>query len=185
MNYHKIYGILFSIFVIFIITGCAAEKPDNSGNQLAAWLKGVWITGIGTYTIYTDSHYFVLSSEGDSTRPNLYYGASQVRYNEKGMARKQVLRLREYPGSEPVIFREDVFQPDHKETPLVIDTTCFDKNNCTIKDGIIYDVIIEKTDKYILLATCNGDKEKIFSNGVSVYLPADGGEFYSYRIEEF
>ncbi len=185
MNYHKIYGILFSIFVIFIIIGCGAEKPDISGNQLAEWLKGVWISGIGTYTIYTDSHYFVLSNEGDSARPNLYFGASQVQYNEKGMARKQVLRYREVPNIDPTIFRETAFQSDHTEAPLVIDTTCFAGNTCTIKDGIIYDVIIEKTDDYILLATCNGDKEKIFSNGVYVYLPADGGEFYSYRVEEF
>ena len=52
-------------------------------------------------------------------------------------------------------------------------------------DGIIYDSVTEVTDEYILLATCNGDKEKIFSNGTSAYLPAGGGEFYSLRIENF
>ncbi len=49
---------------------------------------------------------------------------------------------------------------------------------------MIYDAVTEVTDEYILLATCNGDSEKIFANGVSVYMPASGGEFYSYRVEE-
>lgn len=185
MNYHKICGILFPILVALIFLGCCQETTSDPVNQLAEWRKGVWISGNGTYTIYTDSHYFVLSYEGDSTRPNLYYGASQVQFHEKGLARKQVMRLRQFPGGDPTLFKESILQPDHKEAPLVLDTTCFNKKTCTIKDGIIYDVIIEKTDVYILLATCNGDKEKIFSNGVSTYLPAGGGEFHSYRVEEF
>jgi hypothetical protein len=36
-----------------------------------------------------------------------------------------------------------------------------------------------------LLSTCNGDREKIFSNGISIYLPASGGEAYAYRVERF
>ena len=71
------------------------------------------------------------------------------------------------------------------EIPLEIDTTQFAPNTCNIKDGIIYDSITEETDEYILLTTCNGDKEKIFSNGTAAYLPAGGGEFYSIRIESF
>jgi hypothetical protein len=176
---------LLLLFVTFIFLGCCQKTTCDSVNQLAEWRKGVWISGSGTYTIYTDSHYFVLSYTGDSTQPNLYYGASQVQFHEKGLARKQVMRLRQSPGGESTLFKESVVQPDHTEAPLEIDTTCFNKNSCTIKDGIIYDVIIEKTDEYILLATCNGDKEKIFADGKSAYLPAGGGEFFSYRVEEF
>jgi len=179
------YSILFIIITISFFQSCGIEKRIDTTGHLAEWRQGVWITGNGTYTIYTDKHYCVLSYEGDSTRPNLYYGASQVQFHDKGMARKQVMRLRQFPGGDPILFRETAFQPDHTEAPLDIDTTCFNGVSCTIKDGIIYDVIIESTNEYILLATCNGDKEKIFANGVSVYLPAGGGEYYSYRVEKF
>jgi hypothetical protein len=50
---------------------------------------------------------------------------------------------------------------------------------------VIYDSVEEETDEYILLATCNGDKEKIFSDGRSVYMPANGGEYWAYRIESW
>jgi hypothetical protein len=188
MKCKHILNIVIALSIIFTITGCGIKKRPaliNQPNKLAEWLKGVWITGIGTYTIYTGNHYFVISNEGDSLRPNLYFGASQVKYTDKGMARKQVLRYRQVPNNDPTIFRETDFQSDHTEAPLVIDTTLFNGNTCTVKDGIIYDVIIEQTDEYILLATCNGDKEKIYSNGVYVYLPAGGGEYYSYRVEKF
>ena len=66
-----------------------------------------------------------------------------------------------------------------------IDDKLFSPGVCNIVDGIIYDSITEVTDTYILLSTCNGDREKIFANGVSVYLPADGGEAYAFRIEQF
>ena len=59
----------------------------------------------------------------------------------------------------------------------------FQPGKCNIHEGIIYDSLAEETDDYILLATCNGDKEKIFSDGRSVYMPADGGEFWAHRIE--
>ncbi len=188
MKHIKILNIFIALFIIIVITGCGIEKRTavtSQPNQLAEWLKGVWITGVGTYTIYTDSHYFVLSNEGDSLRPNLYFGASQVIYTDKGKARKQVLRYRQVPNNDPTIFRETDFQDDHTEAPMVIDTTLFSGTSCTIQDGIIYDVIIEQTDEYILLATCNGDKEKIYDNGVYAYLPASGGAYYSYRVEKF
>jgi hypothetical protein len=139
--------------------------------KLAEWRQGVWISGVGTYTIWTDSHYFVVSYEGDTASPNLYIGASQV-------------RLREVPGGDRQMFRETAFQSDGKEGPMVFDSAMFRADACNVVEGVIYDAVMEVTDEYILLATCNGDKEKIFSNGVSVYLPAGGGEFYSYRIEK-
>ncbi len=157
--------------------------PDG-GIKLAEWRKGVWISGSGTYTIYTDTHYFILSHDGDSTSPNLYFGASQVKFCKKGMARKQVIRLRQMPGRDMQLFKGLSFRPDHTEEPLSIDTSLFAPGRCNVKKGIIYDSITETTDEYILLATCNGDREKIFANGVAVYMPAGGGEFYSYRIEK-
>ena len=159
-----------------------ARPPEGSQNNLREWRKGVWISGGGTYTVYTEDHYFVVSVEGDSAAPNLYCGASQVVFHRRGMARRQVLRLRQSPGSDMQTFNASMIEPDHSEAPLVIDTSLFVPGTCTIAGGIIYDAVTESNDKYILLSTCNGDKEKIFSNGVSVYLPADGGEFYSYRV---
>ncbi len=79
---------------------------------------------------------------------------------------------------------ENLFQKDHTEAPLAIDPELFRAGVCNIKEGTIYDSITESTDEYILLSTCNGDKEKIFSNGVSVYMPAGGGQYYAYRIEK-
>jgi hypothetical protein len=175
----KIYGIPLLLSLLFV--ACVQPSGDGS-DKLREWRKGVWISGDGTYTVYTDEHYFVVSVEGDSARPNLYCGASQVKFHRRGMARQQVLRLRQSPGGAMQTFSRFVFQPDHSEAPLVVDTTLFVPGTCTISDGVIYDAVTEVTGEYILLSTCNGDKEKIFSNGVAVYLPADGGEFYSYRI---
>jgi len=166
-----------------LLAACSAWMPD-ADTRLAEWRKGVWISDNGTYTIYTDTHYFVISYEGDSASANLYFGASQVRFCKRGVARKQVIRLRQTPGRDMQLFKDLPFRPDHTEEPLSIDTTLFKPGRCITKKGIIYDSITETTAEYILLTTCNGDKEKIFSNGVSIYMPAGGGEYYSYRIEE-
>ncbi len=186
---NKWYSVL--IIVIFMLLGASCSNPRvntekklDEGTRLAEWRKGVWLAGDGSYTIYTDTHYFVVMASGDSSSANIYCGASQVRYHNKGMARKQVIRVRQFPGSTVTWFKENVLG-HNAEIPLEIDTTQFAPNTCNIKDGIIYDSITEITKDYILLSTCNGDKEKIFSNGVSVYLPKDGGEFYSLRIERF
>jgi hypothetical protein len=152
--------------------------------KLAEWRKGVWLLGDGSYAIYTDTHYFVVMVSGDSASPNIYCGASQVKFHEKGMARKQVIRVRQLPGGDLVTFKENVLG-HNAEIPLEIDTIQFAPNTCNIVDGIIYDSVTEVTDEYILLATCNGDHEKIFSDGTAAYLPAGGGEFFSVRIESF
>jgi hypothetical protein len=161
-----------------------SENASSEANKLKEWRKGVWLLGDGSYAIFTDDHYFVVQVSGDSASPNIYCGASQVVYHRKGMARKQVIRVRQLPGGELFSFKQNVLGHD-AEIPLVIDTTLFVPNTCNIKDGIIYDSITEETDEYILLATCSGDYEKIYSNGTSAYLPAQGGEFYSIRIEKF
>jgi hypothetical protein len=183
---------LFFVFMLglllLLIASCSPsvqEKEQNSGeNKLAQWRKGVWLLGDGSYAIYTDTHYLVVMVSGDSASPNIYCGASQIQFHRKGMARKQVIRVRQMPGGEQTTLKKNVLGKN-AEIPLEIDTTQFAPNTCNIKDGIIYDSITEITDEYILLSTCNGDKEKIFSNGTSAYLPAGGGEYYSVRIESF
>jgi len=184
-------GKKLSVLVLFLgpivalaLGSCSTARHDVEA-RFKEWRNGVWISGGGTYTIYTDTHYFVVSFEGDTASANVYCGASQVQYCSKGMARKQVIRLRQMAGHDLQLFKKLVFDDNQREQPLEIDTTLFVPGVCNIKDGVIYDSITEVTDEYILLATCNGDQEKIFANGVSVYLPADGGEFYSYRVEGF
>jgi len=180
------------IFVFIIIPALIAAlgytsptKVESTRDKLIKWRTGVWLSAGGTYTIWTPEHYFVLSMSGDTTNPNLYYGCSQVSYHEKGLTRYQVQRFRKFPGGDPTMFSKNTFTAENNETPYSPDTTLFDPKKCIIQDGVIYDAIIEITDSYILLATCNGDREKIFSDGKSAYLPAGGGEFFSYRIEEF
>ena len=179
------YGIVLLMTVIAVtFVGCC-KSVQGEKNKLAEWRKGVWIAGAGTFTIYTDNHYFVVSYEGDSASSNIYCGASQLIFHNKGIARKQLIRLRQNPGGNLYSFRERTFASDRTEAPLVIDPNLFTPGTCHIKNGIIYDAVTEVADDYIFLATCNGDKEKIYSNGVSVYLPAGGGEYYSNRIEKF
>lgn len=184
---------LFAIFIALTsiaLASCTGQSQSAVADHpvqshLAEWQKGVWIQPGGSYTIYTDTHYFVVMASGDPDSPNIYCGASQVRYCSGGMARKQVVRVRQLPGGDMNTFNESVFEEGGKEDLLVIDTTLFKPDVCNIVDGVIYDSITEETDDYILLSTCNGDKEKIYKNGVSVYMPKDGGEFYSYRVETF
>jgi hypothetical protein len=180
---NKSYSFLMIMMIILLGASCSLTPVDTK-IKLAEWRKGVWLLEDGSYAIYTDTHYFVVMVSGDSTSKNIYCGASQVQYHKKGMARKQIIRVRQLPGGGLTSFKENVLG-HNAEIPLKIDTTQFAPNTCNIKDGIIYDSITEITKDYILLSTCNGDKEKIFSNGTSVYLPKEGGEFYSLRIERF
>ncbi len=181
-----IISVLIIILTLIAALGSGSTtEVESARDKLIKWRTGVWLSAGGTYTIWTPKHYFVLSMSGDTTNPNLYYGCSQVSYHEKGLTRHQVQRFRIFPGGDLTMFSENTFTAENSETPYSPDTTLFDPKKCVIQDGVIYDAIIEITDTYILLATCNGDREKIFSNGKSAYLPAGGGEFYSYRVEEF
>jgi len=181
-----IISVLIVIFALIIVLGCGAPtEVESARDKLIKWRTGVWLSAGGTYTIWTPNHYFVLSISGDTSNPNLYYGCSQVSFHEKGVTRHQVQRLRKFPGGDLTMFSENTLNAENRETPYSPDTTLFDPEKCVIKDGVIYDAIIEITDTYILLATCNGDREKIFNTGTSAYLPASGGEYYSYRVEEF
>lgn len=167
------------------LLSCSHSATDSTEEKLKSWRKGVWVSSASTYTVWTDSHYFVVSSEGDSTSPNVYCGVSQILYHERGIARQQVVRVRQLPGGEISLGGWSVLRNDNTETPMSIDTTLFVPGTCTIRGGIIYDAITEFNDTSILLSTCDGDKERIFYNGSSVYLPAGGGEFWSVRVESW
>ncbi|HEX7343177.1 MAG TPA: hypothetical protein VF398_02875 [bacterium] len=173
---------------MFLSTALAqnSESAGGAASTLAQWRQGVWLLQDGSFAIYTDSHYFVLLAEGgDGDNANIYCGASQIRFHDQGLARKQILRVRKVPSGEFSFFKDNVLTEDHGERLMEIDPSQFSPGNCNIKDGIIYDSITEMGNDYILLTSCNGDREKIFSNGVAVYLPAGGGESHQYRIEEF
>ena len=167
---------------------CVSKQPAGSSSRqserLREWRKGVWTQGDGSFTIYTNTHYFVVSSTGDSSSMNLYVGASQIAFHEKGIARKQILRVRQMPGASVQTFIDSVINENGEEALLIFDTTLFIPGSCTLKNGILYDAIEASTDSSITLSTCNGDKEVVYSKGVSKYLPAGGGEAYSVRIEK-
>lgn len=184
-KYRRALLLFGSILGLMSFVECSTKVELSSvRSRLAEWRKGVWMAGNGTYTIYTDTHYFVISYGGESTNPNTYVGASQIAFHNKGTARKQILRLRQPIGAPISYFLGDGFTAAHQEPPFVYDTTLFKPGICQIKEGVIYDAVTEVTDTSILLSTCNGDKERIYSNGMSVYLPAGGGEYYSYRVEQ-
>lgn len=163
----------------------ACSTTPTTEEKLRQWRRGVWLLGDGSYTVYTDTHYFVVSASGDSAHSNIYCGGSQIRITGKGIARKQTLRIRKFPGGDLQLFKELRSSADQNAVALELDMAQFQPGTCNIHDNIIYDSITDETDEYILLSTCNGDKEKIFSDGRSVYLPAGGGEYWAHRIESW
>ncbi|HUU44194.1 MAG TPA: hypothetical protein VM118_00555 [Acidobacteriota bacterium] len=175
------------IVAVALMLGVTAEAtgPSNVAAKLRDWQKGVWVSGTGTYTVWTDTHYFVIqaSPQGDSL--NIYCGSSQVAYTDKGIARKQMIRVRKMPGQALFAGLTDAYDETGSEMPLVIDEINFKPGQCVQLEGVIYDSVDEIGDDYILMSTCNGDKIKLHNNGTSAFLPADGGEFWSVRIETF
>jgi len=181
-------AVLVGLVVVAFATVLSCSRTPTTGERLRSMRSGVWISDGGAYTVWTDSHYFVVSAAGDSVTANIYCGGSQVCYTDHGIARKQSLRLRQVASNGPKItldysmFREGPTATP-EEVPLQIDESLFRPGTCVIEGGVIYDSITEETEEYILLSTCNGDQMKIFNDGRSVYLPAGGGESWSFRIE--
>lgn len=171
--------------VASLLMSCSSPPPEE--NKLKEWRTGVWLSQGGGFSIWTDTHYFLVTASGDSTAANIYCGASQVVYTEKGIARKQVLRIRQRPNrplrthSDFSAF-SDAVDGGVVEAPLEIDPELFKPGTCNVVDGIIYDSVTEETDDFILLSSCDGDRIKIFSDGRSAYLPSGGGEYWSYRL---
>lgn len=175
-----------AIFLALLIAaaGTVRAEPAGTGERLRDWRTGVWLLSDGSYAIYTDTHYFVVSVGGDSARTNLYCGASKILMTNGGMAREQRIRIRQMPGGTLEWFKNPESAGAETGIPS-FNESLFQPGTCTIADGVIYDSITEATDEYILLSTCNGDREKIFSDGRAVYLPSGGGEYWEIRIERF
>ncbi|HOP05931.1 MAG TPA: hypothetical protein PLF13_01435 [candidate division Zixibacteria bacterium] len=180
----RVVSLSMVLIALALLAACQGERESLTNvEKLRAWQKGVWISGSGTYTVYTDDHYFVISSEGDSANANLYFAASQLGFYEQGMTRYQTVRLRKIPQGNPIYWKKEGFITNNIEVRQPVDTSLFDNRSCVVQDGVIYDAIIESTDTYILMATCGGDKIRLMCDGRSAYLPASGGEFWSYRVE--
>jgi len=177
------------LLVVILLLGIAgiaeATGPQNVADKLRDWQKGVWISPGGTYTIWTDTHYFVVQGQTYDDSANVYCGASQVAFTDKGVARKQLVRVRKSPNQSWFISTtpED-FDSLGMELPLVIDEAKFKPGTCVIEKGIIYDSVDEVKPDYILMSTCGGDKVKLYSNGVCDYLPTGGSPARSIRIEK-
>jgi len=178
------------VVVSLLCLGLSCSSSQTTRERLIEWQRGVWISGGGAYTIWTESHYFVVQAAGDSSTANIYCGSSRVRFTDKGVARHQNLRVRQTPNSAMLIHGDDSMYSESDagsliEAPLVIDMALFTPDECKVVDGVIYDSVAEETDEYILLSSCNGDKIKLFNNGRSLYISSDGNEFWSYRIESW
>ena len=175
---------VLSILALALLAGAThAGQPGNLAEKLRAWQKGVWISSGGTYTIWTDTHYFVVQGTVMQDSANVYCGASQIEYTDKGIARSQVVRVRKTPGQALFAKTDDIFDSTGHEKPLVIDESKFKPDTCAYDKGILYDSIDSVGTDFILMSTCGGDKIRLSSNGTSVYLPASGGEAVSVRIE--
>lgn len=175
-----------SIFWILILTFglvSSCTRTLTTEEKIRQWRRGVWLLGDGSYAVYTDNHYFVVSASGDGAGSNIYCGGSSIRITGKGIARRQTLRIRKLPGGDLATFKEQSSASGSDEAALDLDMALFRPGSCNVQDGVIYDSVTEATDEYILLSTCNGDEEKIFSDGRSVYMPASGGEYWARRVE--
>jgi hypothetical protein len=170
-----------SLFPAFAI---APENPLSIRTKLMEWRTGVWINS-GGYSIYTSTHYFIISANGNPKSPDAYCGASQLAFTDKGIAWQQNIRVRLSPISSPQIDFAPLVNKQNQELPMTIDQNQFRTKTCHSNNYILYSPVTEITENGITLQMCNGDSEKIFSDGRSVYLPAGGGEIWSYRIEKF
>lgn len=183
-------GRSFVFSALIVCFGFSCSSPPSTGEKLREWQRGVWVSTGGAYTVWTDTHYFVVSAAGDSTKPQIYCGSSRVRFTDRGVARHQNLRVRQTPNTAMRIYGDYSMYSESEiggvgETLLEIDMTLFEPGICNTVEGVIYDSVTEETSEYILLASCNGDQIKLFSDGRSLYLSSDGNESWSYRIESW
>jgi len=147
----------------------------------------VWLSSGGGYAVWTGTHYFVVWGAGEGDKAQVYCGSSRVRYTDKGIARQQNLRIRKTSSSKLRITEDYSMYTESEngvvEAPLEIDLNQFSPGTCNIVEGVIYDSVSEETTEYILLSSCNGDKEQIFIDGRSLFKSSDGSETWWYRIE--
>ncbi|MEW5700970.1 MAG: hypothetical protein AB1792_01900 [Candidatus Zixiibacteriota bacterium] len=179
-------GVLTALLLLSAGSMSHATGPTDVEEKLRTWQKGVWLNPGGTYTVWTDTHYFVVQGQRDGDSANVYCGASQVAFTDKGIARKQLVRVRKSPNQSWYISTtpED-FDTLGMERPLAFDESKFKPGTCIIEKGIIYDAVDEVTPDYILLSTCGGDRIKLYREGIMEYLPSGGGAFRSIKIEKW
>ena len=60
------------VILVSLLFSCSAG--ETTGEELRQWRRGVWQLTDGSYAIYTDSHYFVVSASGDSAQASLHSG---------------------------------------------------------------------------------------------------------------
>jgi len=155
-------------------------EKGNPAQRLREWRKGVWLHDDGSYTVWTDYYYLVVMAKDD----NIYCGVSRVKYTNKGLASQQVIRVRKLPDQDLFsLNRVSLTNPDYSD--FAIDENNFKPGGCTIVKDIIYSPITEIGSNYILLSHCDGDKEKIYSDGICMYISARCGEFRARRVEKF
>lgn len=155
-----------------------SEKEGDVARRLRKWKKGVWVSEDGGYTIWTDRHYFVVTVKGD----NIYCGASKVKYTDKGLALQQMIRVRKLPGQDLFSSNQTLLaNPDGSDFP--IDESNFKPGVCIIVKGITYSSVTEIGTDHISLSWCDGDEERIYSDGTRVYISALSGEVGSHKVE--
>ena len=180
--------LIIGAFLVFLVLSCSS--PQSTGSKLREWQQGVWLSSGGAYSIWTDTHYFVVSAAGDSTSAQIYCGSSRVKFTDKGIARHQNLRVRQTPNSSMLVSGDYSMYSESEnggaeEAPLEVDLALFKPGVCNVSDGVIYDSVMEETSGYILMSSCDGDQIKLFSDGRFLYMPSGGGEIWSYRIESW
>ncbi|MBI5867597.1 MAG: hypothetical protein HZB43_04805 [candidate division Zixibacteria bacterium] len=175
--------LLLTCVVLILATASHACQPGAIAEKLRTWQKGVWISSGGVYSIWTDTHYFVVQGNELQDSLNIYCGASQIEYTDKGIARSQVVRVRKTAGQALFAKTDDIFDSTGHERPLVIDETKFKPGTCAFDKGILYDSIDSLGTDFILMSTCGEDRIRLHSNGTSFYLRASGGEVVSVRVE--
>jgi hypothetical protein len=181
---------IIAIFGIMICVGLSCASPPSTKDKLLEWQRGVWISTGGAYTVWTNTHYFVVQASGDTSNAQIYCGSSRIRFTDKGVARHQNLRIRQTPNTALLINCDySMFSESNNggllEAHLQIDMAMFTPDECKIVEGVIYDSVAEETDEYILLSSCNGDQIKLYNNGRSLYISSNGSEHWSYRIESW
>jgi hypothetical protein len=127
--------------------------------RIRTWCKGVWSDGENSFTIWTDSYYFVISAS--PTGENIYCGAAEVRYTDEGIETRQTVRVRRPPKGELFIFAET-----DKQTAQPI-----------------LHRVAEVGEDFILFDSCAGDRFRLQADGVDVYMPAFGNDVIWRRIE--
>lgn len=180
--------IMISILVLFSVVSCSPTQTTE--DKLREWQQGVWLSDGGAYSVWTTTHYLLVSAASDSTRTQIYCGSSRVRFTDMGVARQQNLRVRQTPqsglridGDYSMYFEKE--NGGFEEEPLEVNLDLFKPGACNIVEGVIYDSVTEETADYILLSSCDGDQIKLFNNGRILYLSSTGNESWSYRIETF